>query len=102
MGEVQPDRGPANTCVCEVKGWSMPTGNIMGYNLYISSSSGTGYKKANDQPITDLGFKASNLECNKRFYFVLTSLTSDQPPVESKPSQEFSLNSQPESTSPAR
>ena len=51
-------------------------------------------------PITAVSFLVKNLEPNKRYYFVLTSLTTDNPPVESRPSQEWSLLSQPESQLP--
>lgn len=101
MGDAKPDTGPTSTCVCLVKGWGVPTGNTAGYNLYMSATSGSGYKKINDAPVTATSFKATNLECNRRYFFVLTGLTNDTPPVESKPSQEFSLNSQTDTQLPA-
>lgn len=92
---------PVNNCVVNVKGWSIPAGNVAGYNLYISTTSGMAYKKANDKPITGLSYKVTNLECNRRYFFVLTSVSNDQPPVESKPSQEWNLTSESDSDSSA-
>ena len=101
LGEEKEDLGPAKNGVIIVKGWPVPTGNIKGYNLYISSVSGSGYKKINAEIISDQSFMVRDLEVNKRFYFVLTQLTSDSPPVESRPSQEWSLISVPETKLPA-
>jgi hypothetical protein len=97
--------GPAPTAssangVILVKGWAVPTGSTLGYNLYMSDSSGSGYKKVNEQPITGQSHLVQGLEINKRYYFVLTSLTNDSPPVESRPSQEWSVLSQPDTNLP--
>lgn len=91
--------GPAPTAnssngVILMKGWAVPAGSIGGYNLYMSETSGSGYKKVNDAPITGPSFLVQSVELNKRYYFVLTSLSNDNPPVESRPSQEFSKLSQ--------
>jgi hypothetical protein len=91
MGEgSKPEAAPANVGVAVLSGWAPPAGSAIGYNLYMSSQSGTGYKKVNEQMIKDSTFNVPNLECNKRYYFTLTSLSDSQPPVESKPSQEWS------------
>ena len=97
--------GPAPTAnsangVILVKGWAVPTGSTLGYNLYMSDTSGTGYKKINDQPVTGQSHLVQGLEINKRYFFVLTSLTNDNPPVESRPSQEWSVLSQPDTNLP--
>ncbi len=34
------------------KGWPVPVGRVAGYDLYVSSQSGSGYRKLNDAPIT--------------------------------------------------
>lgn len=83
-----------------VKGWAVPAGSVGGYNLYMSETSGSGYRKVNDAPITGASHLVRGLEINKRYYFVLTSLTNDNPPVESRPSQEWSVLSQPEAALP--
>jgi len=96
FGGSQEQAAPVNNCVINAAGWSIPAGDVMGYNLFISTSSGIGYKKVNDQPITGLTYKISNLECNRRYFLILTSLSNSNPPVESKPSQEWSKSSEPD------
>jgi hypothetical protein len=73
-----------------LKGWAPPMGAIAGYNLYMSKSSGSGYVKVNDKPITGLSYPVSSLDVGERYYFILTSLSRDTPPVESRPSPELS------------
>jgi hypothetical protein len=82
------------------KGWPVPVGQVAGYNLYMSDTSGTGYKKVNDTLITAPSLPIHGLEINKRYFFTLTSVTNDNPPVESAHSQEFSFLSQPEAQLP--
>jgi hypothetical protein len=67
----------------------------------MSDTSGSGYKKVNDTPVTSLSFLVQGLEINKRYFFVLTSLTNDSPPVESRPSQEWSVLSMASSALPS-
>ena len=100
MGGVPAAEAGINNGVILVKGWAVPAGNTSGYNLFMSENSGTGYKKQNEAPITSPSFLVKNLEVNKRYYFVLTSLTTDTPAVESRPSQEWSVLSQPDSQLP--
>lgn len=76
-------------------GWGMPTGNTKGYNLYMSETSGTGFKKVNDVLITGKNFVVPGLEINRRYFFMLTGVTNDSPPVESRPSPEWSVLSHP-------
>jgi fibronectin type 3 domain-containing protein len=73
-----------------ISGW--PKANRgMGYNLYMSTSSGKDYKKVNVAPITEASFLVKNVESGRRYYFVLTMISqSGGKPVESMPSQEFS------------
>ena len=73
-----------------VPGWAPPMGAIAGYNLYMSKSSGSGYVKVNDKPITGWSYPVSSLDVGERYYFILTSLSRDTPPVESRPSPELS------------
>jgi hypothetical protein len=102
MGDAKVENAPTNTCVCNVTGWTPPAGSVIGYNLYISNQSGSGYKKVNEGGmITAQSYKVTNLECNKRYFFILTGLSDSQPPVESRPSQEFSKNSEPDTQLPA-
>ena len=99
-GAAAPVQAPANGYILQ-KGWSAPAGSVMGYNLYMSDSSGTGYKKVNDTPITTLTYLIQGLEINKRYFFVLTSLSTDSPPVESRPSTEWNMLSVDPSVQPA-
>ncbi len=100
-GQVSND-APANNFVSDVSGWAIPTGNLVGYNLYMSETSGSGYKKVNEGPITKQNFVVKGLEPNKRYYFYITSLTIDNPPTESRPSSEFSKISVPDAELPVQ
>ena len=91
---------PINNGVLLLKGWGVPTGNIAGYNIYLTENSGTGYKKQNEGPITTPTYLVKNLEVNKKYYYVITSVSNDTPAVESRPSPEYSLLSTPESQLP--
>jgi hypothetical protein len=100
-GGPEPAQAAPQNGVILVKGWAVPAGSVGGYNLYMSETSGSGYRKVNtDGPITGPSFLVQNLEVNKRYYFVLTSLSTDNPPVESRPSAEWSLNSVPAGSLP--
>ncbi|MFW6211080.1 MAG: fibronectin type III domain-containing protein, partial [bacterium] len=76
----------------------MPPENMAGYNVYISEKSGEGYAKANSSPVNDTYYIVKGLEVGKKYYFVLTSVTDDVPPVESSFSREWSDVAKPEST----
>lgn len=93
MGGSTQSQSPA-TGEINVKGWPSLSGSTAGYNLYMSDVSGSGYKKVNDTPVTTTSFLVRGLEINKRYFFVLTALTNDSPPVESRPSAEWSVLSQ--------
>ncbi len=68
----------------------VPPANIAGYNIYITETSGKGYAKANASPIKDTHFTIKNLEVGKKYFYVLTGVTNDVPPIESKFSKESS------------
>jgi len=91
---VHPDNTPAAGEIA-VSGWPAITGNVKGYNLYMSETSGTGYRKVNDSIISSSSYLVQGLDLNRRYFFVLTSVSNDNPPVESRPSQEWSLLSHP-------
>ena len=93
-GMQQQTQAPSNGEI-NLKGWAPPAGNVKGYNVYMSENSGTGYKKVNDSLVTTGSYLVQGLDINRRYYFVLTSLTNDSPPVESRPSQEWSVLSTP-------
>jgi hypothetical protein len=94
MGATPQSSTPNNGEII-AKGWGMPTGNVKGYNLYMSETSGTGFKKMNDTVITGSSYLVPGLEINRRYFFMLTSVTNDSPPVESRPSPEWSMLSHP-------
>ena len=89
-GEAAPVQAPLAGQI-NFKGWPAPAGSVTGYNLYISDTSGTGFKKANDTPITGQSFLVQGLEVNKRYFYKLTSLSNDSPPVESRPTAEYNI-----------
>ncbi|HDQ26591.1 MAG TPA: PorV/PorQ family protein [bacterium] len=76
----------------------MPPANMAGYNVYVSETSGRGYVKVNPAPISDTGYVIKGLEVGKKYFYVLTSVTKDTPPIESKFSREFSEIAKPEGT----
>jgi hypothetical protein len=79
-------------------GWgSMPAANMAGYNIYITETTGKGYVKVNPSPIKDTGFKVKGLEVGKKYFVVLTAVSKDVPPVESKFSPEYPYIAKPES-----
>lgn len=82
----------------EVNWGKMPPSNIAGYNIYITETSGKGYTKTNPSPIKDVKYIIRGLEVGKKYYVVLTSVTKDVPPIESKFSRELSFVAKPEST----
>jgi hypothetical protein len=85
-----PAQQPQSAGAVALKGWAPPMGAISGYNLYMSKTSGSGYIKVNTKPITETSYMVGNLEIGQRYYFILTSLSKDTPPVESRPSPELS------------
>ncbi len=83
--------------VVDIPWGSMPPPRIAGYNIYISETSGKGYVKANPAPIKDTHYTVKGLEVGKKYYFVMTSVTNDTPPIESKFSREVVNIAKPES-----
>jgi hypothetical protein len=84
-----------------LKGWAVPAGNIAGYKIYMSEISGAGHKLVNTEGlVTGASYLVKNLEVGKKYYFIYTQTTTDNPPVDSRPSGEWSLTSQPESELP--
>jgi hypothetical protein len=74
-----------------VRGWSAPAGTVAGYNLYMSDKEKGGYQKVNDALITGASFLVNVLTKGKTYYFVLTAVSTDNPPVVSRPSTVFSM-----------
>ena len=80
----------------DVKWGKMPPANMAGYNIYITESSGKGYVKVNPSPVNDTHFVVKGLEVGKKYFFVITSVTNDVPPIESKFSKEWADVAKPE------
>ena len=55
-----------------------------------------GYVKVNTSPVNDTHFVIKGLEVGKKYFYVLTSVTKDIPPVESQFSREMSDIAKPE------
>lgn len=75
----------------------MPPANMAGYNVHITETSGRGYVKHNAMPIRDSKYTVKGLEIGKKYYYVMTYVSKDVPPVESKFSKEYSDIAKPES-----
>ncbi len=75
----------------DFKGWGPVQPGYLGLNLYISTRPDGGFHKANDAPIRTLDYLVQGLEINRRYYYKLTQVTNDNPPVESEPSQVYSV-----------
>lgn len=79
----------------------MPGARFAGYNVYMTLTPGKGYQKVNPAPVKDVHYMVKGLEVGKKYYFVMTQVTNDTPPVESKFSAEFNYIAKPENTLPA-
>ncbi|MCE5299874.1 MAG: PorV/PorQ family protein [Spirochaetia bacterium] len=77
-----------------------PAAKYAGYNVYITETTGKGYVKVNASPINDTHYVIKGLEVGKKYFYVVTSVTRDNPPTESRYSKEFSDIAKPESTLP--
>jgi hypothetical protein len=80
----------------DVKWGRKPPANMAGYNIYITETSGKGYVKVNPSPVNDTHFVVKGLEVGKKYFFVITSVTNDVPPIESKFSKEWADVAKPE------
>jgi len=57
-------------------GWTASTSTVSGYNLYRSTTSGTGYAKVNTTLITGLSYTDNSVEGSTTYYYVATSVNS--------------------------
>ncbi len=62
--------------------------SLEGYNVYYSKTSGMDFNKVNPKVIKTNYYAVSGLEKNTRYYFVVTSVTSTKPAMESQFSRE--------------
>jgi Fibronectin type III domain len=94
LGGGAPEAAAAPNGQIVVRGWGLPTSELKGYNLYISEEPDSGFRKLNDTPITALSYTVQGLDIGRHYWFMLTSVSNDNPPVESRPSAPWSLISQ--------
>jgi hypothetical protein len=77
--------------------WTGVTGDIFldGYNVYKSTTSGSGYSKANSNIVSGDSFTVTGLTAGTQYYFVVTS--EDTPDFESANSIEMTATPTPSS-----
>jgi len=66
--------------------WTASSGSLLGYNIYCSTISGSGYWKVNANPVTSLTFTDTAVQAGKTYYYVVTAVDSNN--VESSYSQQ--------------
>ena len=74
-----------------VRGWQLPAADARGYNVYFSRKSGGKYALLG--MVKQEVLLIHGVEKNTTLYFVVTAISKDHPPVESKQSPEFSITS---------
>jgi fibronectin type 3 domain-containing protein len=56
--------------------WQASTSVVSGYNVYRSTSSGSGYVKINSSLLGGLAYTDSNLQSTTTYYYVTTAVDS--------------------------
>jgi len=56
--------------------WSGSTSTVTGYNVYVSTISGSGYAKLTTSPVLTTAFVDSGLDTAQTRYYVVTSVNS--------------------------
>jgi hypothetical protein len=93
-----------------VRGWCLPAGSVLGYNLYMSEHpssdaaalikqydvspallSRIGFRKMNGSPIVGAGYLIRGLKPYRRYFFALSSIVQGAPPRESRLSPIFHM-----------
>lgn|GEM_PF-5020995 len=88
MARVAPNAAASGYVM--VKGWPQPSGRIAGYYLYMSEVEVGGFQKVSPL-ITGISYTVQGLLPGRRYFFMLSTATHDSPPVESKPSNPWSM-----------
>ena len=57
--------------------WSPSSSTVVGYNVYVSTVSGSGYTKLTSSPVAILNYLDSGLETAQTRYYVVTSIDSN-------------------------
>ena len=56
--------------------WNASTSTVSGYNIYRSTTSGTGYAKLNGSPVASLSYTDSTVQNGTIYYYVTTAVDS--------------------------
>jgi fibronectin type 3 domain-containing protein len=56
--------------------WQASTSTVSGYNVYRSTTSGSGYLKINSSPVGGLAYTDSNIQSVTTYYYVTTAVDS--------------------------
>jgi fibronectin type 3 domain-containing protein len=56
--------------------WSPSTSTVSGYNVYVSTVSGSGYTKLTGSPVPTTNFSDAGLQTAQTRYYVVTSLNA--------------------------
>lgn len=73
--------------------WRAATGDISGYNIYVSTYSGAGHVRYNSQPLSSttariVQLNGTPIEAGNRYYIFVRTVSRSIPPVEGPPSPE--------------
>ncbi len=73
--------------------WRQGQGDIAGYNVYVSSVSGSGHVRYNSQPLSSTTARIVQIQgaavvAGERYYIYVRSVSRSTPPVEGPPSPE--------------
>jgi hypothetical protein len=73
--------------------WRAATGDISGYNIYVSTYSGAGHARYNSQPLSAttariVQLNGAPIEAGNRYYIYVRTVSRSVPPVEGPPSPE--------------
>jgi hypothetical protein len=68
---------PGGTCHPTTLSWTASTSaNIVGYNVYRTTTSGSNYTKLNSSPLTGTGYADATTQPGTTYYYVATSVNS--------------------------
>jgi fibronectin type 3 domain-containing protein len=56
--------------------WNSSTSSVSGYNVYRSTTSGSGYAKVNTSLVSGLTYSDSTVQSGTTYYYVTTSVDS--------------------------
>jgi fibronectin type 3 domain-containing protein len=56
--------------------WNASTSTVTGYNIYRSTTSGSGYVKLNGSPLTNLTYTDGSVSAGTTYFYVATAVDS--------------------------